>query len=157
MSNPETTDSFDEVALRLTDEGDLEVALGVGRVGADGLEVLHGADAGLAVQEVVHLDVQAGQRGAHAVVLVPAAKLPPVRCAGMPGRSGHCGEAPLSMLEAAQIRAGRPHKCAACGHCQQRCCQCHSRSLVDLANADTSSFQRAAAPLSAPMAVRREN
>lgn len=63
-----------------TYECKLEVALGVRGVVVDGLEVLDGADAGLAVQEVVHLDVQAGQRGAHAVAVVPAAKLPPVRC-----------------------------------------------------------------------------
>lgn len=54
--------------------------LGVRGVVADGMQVCNGADAGLAIEEVIHLDVQAGQRGAHAVVLVPRAKLPAVRC-----------------------------------------------------------------------------
>ena len=64
----------------LTNEGSLEVALGVHSVGADGVEVVDGADAGLAVQEVEHLDVQAGQGGAHRVVPVPGSELPPVSC-----------------------------------------------------------------------------
>ena len=63
-----------------TYERELEVGLGVRGVVMDGLEVLDGADAGLAVQEVVHLHVQAGQAGAHTVAVVPATKLPPVRC-----------------------------------------------------------------------------
>ena len=57
-----------------TNEGDLELGLGCGGQGADGVEVLDGADACLAVQEVVHLHVQAGQRRAHAVVVRARAK-----------------------------------------------------------------------------------
>lgn len=68
-------------SMARTDERGLQVTLRVHSIGADGVEVADGADAGLAVQEVEHLDVQAGQGGAHRVVVVPGPKLPPVSCA----------------------------------------------------------------------------
>ena len=75
-----------------TNEGGLEMALGVLSIGLDGLEVIHGADAGLAVEEIVHLDVQAGQGGADRVVPVARLELPPVGCT-LKGQSSSFGAA----------------------------------------------------------------
>lgn len=70
----------------ITNESDLELGLGSSRQGADGMQVLDSADAGLAVQEVVHFHVQARQRWAHAVVVRARAEHHACVCA-----KGHAG------------------------------------------------------------------